>query len=127
VDRVDEKNGEYFVVDFKTGKPKSKNEVMGLNENSDQNYLRQITFYKMFLELMDSKVHVNSGQINFVKRDGNGKRVAHTFELTSGMIKELKAEIDRVFGEIMSGEFLLKGCDDKDCEHCGLRKTISIK
>ncbi len=126
VDRVDEKSGSYFVIDFKTGKPKSRNEVMGQTQNSDQNYLRQITFYKMFLELMDNKVHVNSGQINFVKRDDNAKRVAHTFELTSEMVTELKSEIENVFEEIMSGEFLLKGCDEKDCEYCELRKSINI-
>jgi DNA helicase II / ATP-dependent DNA helicase PcrA len=126
VDRVDKKSDGLYVIDFKTGKPKARNQVAGLTENSDGNYLRQITFYKMIMELMDKEVSVNRGQINFVLLDDKDRRVYHEFELTNDMVSELKCELDRVFSEIMSGEFLLKGCEEDDCEYCKLRKTINI-
>lgn len=126
VDRVDRNGESYSVIDFKTGKPKSRNQSSGQNENSDGNYLRQITFYKMIMEAMDNKMVVTSGQINFILLNESGKRVFHDFELTQDMVYELRQEMEGVFNQIMSGEFLTKGCNDKECEYCKLRKTINI-
>jgi DNA helicase II / ATP-dependent DNA helicase PcrA len=126
VDRVDQKTDGMYVIDFKTGKPKSRNQVAGLTESSDGNYLRQITFYKMIMEAMDKEVKINRGQISFVLLDDKDKKIYHEFELTDEMVSGVKTELDRVIGEIMSGEFLLKGCDDGECEYCKLRKMINI-
>ena len=78
------------------------------------------------MEAMDNKMVVTSGQINFILLNESGKRVFHDFELTQDMVYELRQEMEGVFNQIMSGEFLTKGCNDKECEYCKLRKTINI-
>lgn len=126
VDRVDRMGEEYVVTDFKTGKVKSRNEVAGLNASADGNYLRQITFYKMIMERMDRGMNVTRGQIYFVQRNEKEEPVVHSFELTHEMVSELDQKLQNTCKEIMSGEFLLKGCDESDCEFCKLRRTINL-
>lgn len=38
----------FNVYDFKTGKPKSRNEIEGLTKSSSGNYKRQLIFIKFF-------------------------------------------------------------------------------
>ncbi len=49
LDRVDPASGGVSVIDYKTGKPKSRNELMGATKDADGNYYRQLTFYKLLL------------------------------------------------------------------------------
>ncbi len=126
VDRVDRIGEEYRVIDFKTGKPKSENVVRGLTQDSDGNYLRQIIFYKMIMEMMDKNMNVSTGEINFILNDDKGERVFYDFALTSDMVSNLQKEMNGVLCEIVSGEFLIKGCYKEDCEFCSLRKSLNV-
>lgn len=117
IDRIDiNQDGTVHVVDYKTGKPKSRNQIAGKTKNSDGNYYRQLVFYKLLLE--KAKLYtVKDAEIDFV--EGPRKEV---FAPSDKEVENLEAEIVRVSKEILSGEF--KGCENKDCEYCALAKAI---
>jgi DNA helicase-2/ATP-dependent DNA helicase PcrA len=61
------------VIDYKTGKPKTRGEISGTTKNSDGNYKRQLTFYALLLSLQnDDKLRCNNGRLSFVEPDGKG-------------------------------------------------------
>jgi DNA helicase-2/ATP-dependent DNA helicase PcrA len=57
------------VVDYKTGKPKTRNELMGETKNANGDYYRQLVFYKLLLKYWnDGKYNMQSGIIDFNKQ-----------------------------------------------------------
>ena len=58
------------VVDYKTGKPKTRNELEGKTKNADGNYFRQLIFYKILLDRFENgKLEMQSGIIDFIEPD----------------------------------------------------------
>ena len=114
------------VVDYKTGKPKSRNEILGLNKTSDRNYLRQLTFYNLLLNIyQDNKFKMVSGEIDFIQPDEKGNYHKEIFTITPAMVTDLTEKIKIVSTEILELSFWDKTCDDKKCEFCALRKMIN--
>jgi DNA helicase-2/ATP-dependent DNA helicase PcrA len=114
------------VVDYKTGKPKSKNDLSGLNKNSTGDYLRQLTFYNLLLNnYQDNKYKMVSGEIDFIQPDEKGNYRKELFTITPIMVGELIEQIRAVSKEILDLSFWDKICDDKNCEFCSLRKMIN--
>lgn len=113
IDRVDiNKDGTAHVVDYKTGKAKSRNQIAGLTKDSDGNYYRQLVFYKLLLE--KAKLYkVKDAELDFVE---GPKREA--FAPSDREVGELEAQIKEVAKAILAGEFI--GCHEKDCKYCGL-------
>ncbi len=113
------------VVDYKTGKPKSRNELLGLNKTSTGDYLRQITFYNILLNnYLDNKYKMVSGEIDFVQPDEKGSYHKELFTITPEMVAELTLQIKTISKEILNLDFWDKTCGDKKCEFCALRKMI---
>ena len=114
------------VVDYKTGKPKSKNDLAGLNKNSTGDYLRQLTFYKLLLDnYHDGKYKMQSGEIDFIQPDEKGNYKKEFFTITQDMANSLVEQIKIVSKEILELCFWEKTCEDKKCEFCALRRMIS--
>lgn len=113
------------VVDYKTAKPKSRNELMGKTKESDGNYFRQLVFYKLLLShFKDGALSMQSGTIDFVEPSDTGKYKKETFEITNEEMSELTDTIQRVADEIRNLSFWDKICDDKNCEYCRLRTFV---
>ncbi len=114
------------VVDYKTGKPKSRNDIEGKTKSSNGDYKRQLVFYKLLLdEYRNGKFNMTEGEISFVEPDPKGEYRHEVFEVTSDEVRELKEQAQEVAGEIYTLAFWNKRCDDKDCDFCALRnKTI---
>lgn len=128
LDRVDPlPGGTVRVVDYKTGKQKSRNEIMGKMASGDGNYYRQLTFYKLLLAGADPARTMSEGMIEFVEPDDNGKLRAETFEITDEEVNELKALIEKSAGEILSLSFWNDPCEDKECTWCTLRFGLTTK
>ena len=121
IEFIDEKN--VVVVDYKTGKPKSRNEIEGKTKDADGNYKRQLTFYKLLLD-GDGKLRMNSGQIDFIEPNDRGIYKKESFEITNAEVVELKALISTVADEILNLKFVNKTCDDKECPYCKLGKIV---
>lgn len=116
------------VVDYKTGKPKSRNQLMGKTKDADGNYYRQLTFYKLLLKYhKDGIYNMQEGVIDFIEPDDKGKYHKEIFEITDEEIKNLEEIIRSVSNEILNLEFLDKKCSTEDCEYCRLRSLLNKK
>lgn len=110
-------NTEVIVTDYKTGKPKSRNEIMGKTRTGDASYYRQLVFYNLLLNKhKDGFYKMQAGEIDFVEHSKKEQ-----FQITNGECLNLEEEIKKVAKEILNLEFWDKKCNQKDCEWCGLR------
>lgn len=109
LDRLDLTNeGKVFrVVDYKTGKPKTRNEIEGKTKNSDGNYKRQLVFYALLLALYDDERYLcRTGVLSFVQPDSKGRVHEEVFEITDEEINDLKKEIISAVEALITGKCL---------------------
>jgi DNA helicase II / ATP-dependent DNA helicase PcrA len=127
LDKVERMEGnDYLVTDYKTGKRRTRNEIMGNTKNSDGGYYRQIIFYKLLLNLWkDGEVKMKVGEIIFVQPDDKGKIHSEKFEIEQSEVGELTALIKETSAKIISLNFVDDACGETDCEYCRLAETLS--
>ncbi|MDP3956771.1 MAG: ATP-dependent DNA helicase, partial [bacterium] len=114
------------VVDYKTGKPKTRGEIEGLTANSDGEYKRQLVFYKLLLDnYADGKYKMVSGGIDFIEPDQKGRYHRESFMVTTEEVVALSELVRKVSGEILGLEFWDKTCGEKDCKFCELRSLMT--
>jgi len=120
LDRIDIIEGKATrVVDYKTGKPKSRNVIEGNTKTSDGGYKRQLVFYALLLSLHDDeRYQCKTGVLSFVEADTKGVIKEESFVITDEEIESLKEEIIQSVSSITSGEFLHEPCDDSVSEYC---------
>ena len=121
IDWIDKAKKTVRVVDYKTGRIKTKNEIEGktasanlserelsLPESIRGPYKRQLLFYKLLTELDRSFIPVvEEGVFDFVEPDKqSGKLVRHEFTLRDEDVKDLKEIIRIVMKEIRELKFL---------------------
>jgi len=109
IDRFDMAMGEALrVYDYKTGNPKTLNEILGNTQSSDGGYKMQLVFYALLLEQYgDERFLTKNGVLSFVESGNNG--VIKEVELTTTReeIDELKEQLIATVKELLRGEFLL--------------------
>ena len=106
LDRIDMGSDGYAtrVVDYKTGKPKSRNVIEGNTKGSDGDYKRQLTFYALLLSLYDDERYVtNEGVLSFVEPTAKGVIKEESFVITETEIAALRDELIAGAAEIVSG------------------------
>ncbi|HEY4521750.1 MAG TPA: ATP-dependent DNA helicase [Candidatus Paceibacterota bacterium] len=123
-------NNKVNVVDYKTGKAKTRNEIEGLTKNSNGDIKRQLVFYNLLLNKYKSiagrsKFEMVSGEVDFVEPDEKGRNRKEKFVITPNEITELESVIKKTANEITSLSFINKRCLDKKCEWCALRNMMS--
>lgn len=124
LDRIEFLEGELVrVVDYKTGKPKSRNEIEGNTASSDGDYKRQLVFYKLLLN-KEGKRDMRDGVIQFVEPDDRGKMHREEFAIAPGEVAALEKLVMDVAREILDLSFWNKGCHEKDCRYCALREGM---
>jgi DNA helicase-2/ATP-dependent DNA helicase PcrA len=126
LDKMEFVDGEVVnVVDYKTGKPKTRNDLLGKTKNADGNYWRQLVFYKILLDRFeDGKFKMQSGIIDFIEPDEKNKLHKEVFEITKEDTDTLLQKIQGVSAEILNLSFWNKRCDKKECEFCALREIM---
>ncbi len=113
------------VVDYKTGKSKSKNYIEGKTKDSDGNIKRQLIFYKLLLNnYKKRKYNVISGEIDFVEPNEKGFFKKEKFFIEDSEVIELEELIKEISQEIINYSFKNKKCDDKNCQFCQLREMM---
>ncbi len=85
IDQLDNKETSIIpfakIIDFKTGNPKTRNQILGQTKNSDEKLLRQLQFYKLLCNLHTSFPYkITEYSLRFVQTNKNGKFVEHTFD-----------------------------------------------
>jgi DNA helicase-2/ATP-dependent DNA helicase PcrA len=109
------------VIDYKTGKHRSRNELEGKTKSATGDYKRQLDFYCILLELSQMQAPKQLS-IEFIEPDASGKTVVHDFDYDASAVSELKSTINRVAGEIYSLSFWDQGCNEEDCDYCKLHQ-----
>lgn len=127
IDKVQWENKEsntVCVIDYKTGNPRSANDLKGETARKDFNYFYQLMFYKLLLEHDESlNVKVESGMIDFVALDSDKKsfkQVKITWSLEE--FEAFLALLEKAHTHIVQMQF--QGNEDfpvcNDCEYCRL-------
>jgi DNA helicase-2/ATP-dependent DNA helicase PcrA len=113
-----------IVIDYKTGQPKSRNELEGNTKNAKGDYKRQLTFYKLLL--MKQGTHdMKEGTIDFIQADERGKFHRESFDISDGEVKVLEAQIGEVAKEIRNLAFWDRIPHENDCDYCALRRLMA--
>ncbi len=119
------KKNDVTVYDFKTGIPKTRNEIEGETKSADGNYKRQLVFYKILLDqYQQGRFNMTEGVISFIEPDQKGRYHKESFYITKEEVAALKDVILNVSEEIFNLSFWNKFCDDPQCEYCALRKVM---
>jgi len=113
-----------IVTDFKTGKPKSRNELEGKTKTGTGDYKRQLTFYSLLLLKNGEKM--KEGVIDFVEPNERGKYKQEHFVVTEEERDELIQTIEQMTSDIISLDFTQKGCQEKTCDWCRLSESLFI-
>src|SRR3989339_106914 len=128
IDKIEILNdsGEVNVVDYKTGRQKTRGEIEGTTQTSNGDIKRQLVFYNLLLNnyAEGKKFKMISGDIDFIEPDEKGRYKKESFYVTSDEVVELKELVIKTSQEIMNLDFWDKGCKEKDCEYCALRKMM---
>lgn len=113
------------VVDYKTGRPKTRNAILGKTRSADGNYFRQLVFYKILLDRYEEgKYNMQAGIIDFIEPDEKGKYHQEAFKISEEDTKELIKIIQKVAREILNLSFWDRRCGKKDCAFCSLRAMM---
>jgi DNA helicase-2/ATP-dependent DNA helicase PcrA len=127
LDRVDTlPGGSVRVIDYKTGKAKSRNDIMGNTASSDGNYYRQLSFYKLLLARAAQPRVASEGVIEFVEPDESGHIRTESFEISDQDVKDLEVSITKAAHEILSLSFWNTPCEEKDCKWCTYRFGLAV-
>ncbi|MBM2817759.1 MAG: UvrD/REP helicase, helicase / ATP-dependent helicase PcrA [Parcubacteria group bacterium] len=123
---IDE-DGNVNVVDYKTSKPKSRNEIEGKTKNSKGDYKRQLVFYKLLLDNYEKgKYKMTTGEIDFTEPDDAGKYHKEKINISDEDTQTLAEDIKKIVKEIATFSFWDKKCDDRKCEYCQLRGMMGL-
>ncbi len=106
--------GEVNIIDYKTGKPFSEK-----TKEQKSDYERQIIFYHLLLENYDDgSMKIKKSVLDFLEKNKKGEFENYSFLVTKEHLDKLKEEINNFAEEVLSTEFLKKGCNKKDCQWC---------
>ncbi|MFM2340304.1 MAG: hypothetical protein RLZZ360_940 [Candidatus Parcubacteria bacterium] len=95
------------VVDYKTGKAKSRNEIEGKTAKADASYRRQLSCYSLLLSLYDDeRYRTDTGVLSFIEPDSKGRIHEEVYVSGEDERRALVAEIETVIDTIITGEFL---------------------
>lgn len=116
------------VVDYKTGKPKTRGHIEGTTKDADGNYKRQLVFYVLMMQLSDDeRLKTRDGLLSFVEEDTGGKIREELFTITDEEIALLKGDVIRVVGEIVSGDFLSAPPNPDTCTYAPLAVELQAR
>lgn len=123
LDLVVEGGGHSHVIDFKTKKRMTLNEIMGKTKNSTGDYFRQLQFYKLLWENAGKGSVVDRASLSFLTPE-RGEVSMETFELEEKDKNEIEKILIETLREIHSFSFWNKKCEDKKCEYCQMAEVF---
>ena len=120
LDRLDMKiDGSILVIDYKTGKARSENDIKGLTKNSTGDYYRQLIFYKLLLK-KDGRYTMSEAALHFVEPNEKGDIITRRFTISDAEVEALEAELVSAAQAIADGSAFAAACDPAACDYCDL-------
>jgi DNA helicase-2/ATP-dependent DNA helicase PcrA len=109
-------------IDYKTGQPRTRNDIEGKTQSSDGGYKRQLVFYRLLADLDRSFGYkVKETELDFIEADKTGKFHKEKFIITPEEVNELKKVIKSSVASIRSLDFS-RTEDYTHCVRCDFRK-----
>lgn len=113
------------VVDYKTGKPKTRNVIEGKTQSSDGGYKRQLIFYALLLSLYDDdRYETRDTMLSFVEPDSKGVIHEEVFSITEDEIAELKVMIIDAAHAILAGTWFSETIEDGSTDYAHLARLL---
>lgn len=108
------------VIDYKTGRPKSRNDIEGKTAQGSGDYKRQLVFYQLLADLdQNFRFTVAETELDFVEADKNtGKLKKERFSITKDEVEDLKKVIFKVWSDILALKFPRTKEVQKHCPRC---------
>ena len=108
------------VIDYKTGRPKSRNDIEGKTALGNGDYKRQLVFYQLLADLdQNFRFTVAETELDFVEADKNtGKLKKERFAITKDEVEELKKIIFKAWSDILALKFPRTTEVKKHCPRC---------
>lgn len=104
---IDADGRAYRVVDYKTGKPKTRNDIEGKTASSDGAYKRQLVFYALLLSLYDDERYLtNTAVLSFVQSAAKGTVKEESFTIERAEVEALRVHIIDTVKGLLAGDFL---------------------
>ncbi len=121
IEFVDEEKKQVKVVDYKTGKHRSRNDIEGLTGSSDGGYKRQLVFYKLLADLdRNFNLRVIETELDFVEPDEKNEPKKEVFVISDEEVQDLKKIIRETMKNIRELKFE-RTTDNKICARCEYR------
>jgi DNA helicase-2/ATP-dependent DNA helicase PcrA len=106
------------VVDYKTGKPKTRNEIEGRTAAQDASYKRQLCFYAVLLQERGEYHEDIEFVLSFVEPKQGSHIREEVFYITPTDIEEIRQTLQRIVSEVIDGTCLQKPCNPDKCDYC---------
>lgn len=133
IDRLDclsDRCTDVRVIDYKTGRPRSRNEIEGLTKSArtqpgSGGYKRQLVFYKLLLDRwQNGRYHMREGVLDFIEPTDGGTYRSEAFTIGHDETDALADEIRRIAQEIRTLAFWNTRCTNDECAACELRALM---
>jgi len=108
------------VIDYKTGRPKSRNDIEGKTALGNGDYKRQLVFYQLLADLdQNFRFTVAETELDFVEADKTtGKLKKERFAITKDEVEDLKKIIYQAWSDILALKFPRPAEVQKHCPRC---------
>jgi len=122
IDRIDiirSKNKTVKVIDYKTGKKKTRGQIEGATADQNGALKRQLIFYKLLVSLDPTFPHkVAQAELDFIQSPKEtGKSGKEVFHITNKDVQELKTVIKKSYKKIKNYQFN-RTVDHAICHRC---------
>ena len=122
---VPQENDTVHIIDFKTGKPKSRNAIEGKTKTETGDYKRQLVFYKLIYDLHTKhRQRMTTGEIIFTEPNASGAYKEELFEIGADEVADLKETVIQVAKDIHNLSFWDQECTDQNCTYCAMRAYL---
>lgn len=120
VELLDPSSNSVRVIDYKTGRARSRNEIEGKTASADEDYKRQLIFYQL-LANTDRQFPYKVSETGLAFVDDNCRFPTELFTITKDEVNDLKQLIQNIYKQILSLEFPhFEDPKRPPCEFCNL-------
>lgn len=108
------------VIDYKTGRARTRNEILGLTAKQDEDYIRQLRFYQLLAQ-SDKQFPYKVTQTGLAFVDKEQKFSIESFTISKAEVEDLRQLIVDAYGQMQNLEFShIEDPNREPCELCSI-------